>query len=145
MFPLTSCGARCRSAGIGHNSSASLKLRDEGRYPASATSISRFTRNLVYRFRLSIPGTFRKIIVAQCFALCSFILSECRESNPGLTNPNREYYLCTTLRFVGVGRLELPSLAAYAPEAYAYTNSATRPSIQDARNHNTDGYVFPYF
>ena len=30
---------------------------------------------------------------------------------------------------VGAGRLELPCLATYAPEAYAYTNSATHPFI----------------
>ena len=28
---------------------------------------------------------------------------------------------------VGAGRLELPRISPYAPEAYAYTNSATRP------------------
>ncbi len=30
---------------------------------------------------------------------------------------------------VDTGRLELPSLAAYASEAYAYTNSATCPYL----------------
>ncbi len=30
---------------------------------------------------------------------------------------------------VGTGRLELPRIAPYAPEAYAYTNSATCPRM----------------
>ena len=30
---------------------------------------------------------------------------------------------------VGMGRLELPTLTGYASETYAYTNSATCPSL----------------
>ncbi len=34
------------------------------------------------------------------------------------------------IALVGMGRLELPSLATYASETYAYTNSATCPSLR---------------
>lgn len=49
--------------------------------------------------------------------------SECRESNPGLTNPNRVYYRCTTLR-----------LGVYTPCA---TRENRTPVSSLARTHST--------
>ena len=69
---------------IGHNSSVSINLHNEGRDPASTTSISRFTRNLVYRLRLSI------------------LLSS-------LQKHSRPKLLFVLVIFVRVGRIELPS------------------------------------
>ena len=37
--------------------------------------------------------------------------------------------ICMVFNRVGTGRLELPTLAGYASETYAYTNSATCPVV----------------
>ena len=45
---------------------------------------------------------------------------------------------------VGVGRVELPTLAGYASEAYAYTNSATRPlDLGKFKQTNSSTYRLP--
>ena len=43
---------------------------------------------------------------------------------------------------VGTGRLELPRIAPYAPEAYAYTNSATCPTHNHTKRKTGFNPVF---
>ena len=49
---------------------------------------------------------------------------------PPFKSPHKQSSLLAPLLLtVGAGRLELPRVAPYASETYAYTNSATRPFL----------------